>query len=85
MLLDAPTSALDPEMFKEVLDGMVELAEAGMTMICVAHEMVLACGVADSMVFIDQGAIVESAPSPELSPRPGRSAPKQFLRQILTQ
>jgi ABC-type polar amino acid transport system ATPase subunit len=59
MLFDEPTSALDPEMIKEVLDVMVELAEEGMTMICVTHEMGFARTVADTMVFMDRGEIVE--------------------------
>ena len=60
MLFDEPTSALDPEMVKEVLDTMVELAEEGMTMLCVTHEMGFARQVADRVVFMDQGQIVES-------------------------
>ena len=61
MLFDEPTSALDPEMIKEVLDVMIELAEDGMTMICVTHEMGFARTVADLMVFMDQGEIVEQS------------------------
>ena len=62
MLFDEPTSALDPEMIKEVLDVMIELAEEGMTMVCVTHEMGFARSVADRMVFMDQGEIVEKSP-----------------------
>ena len=62
MLFDEPTSALDPEMIKEVLDVMVELAEEGMTMIVVTHEMGFARTVADSIAFMDEGRIVEAAP-----------------------
>ena len=69
MLFDEPTSALDPEMIKEVLDVMVELAEEGMTMVCVTHEMGFARTVADTMVFMDRGEIVERGP------------PQGFLRQ----
>ena len=83
MLFDEPTSALDPEMIKEVLDVMVELAEAGMTMICVTHEMGFARRVADTMVFMDQGAIVESAPPAEFFTAPRSERTQQFLSQIL--
>ena len=62
MLFDEPTSALDPEMIKEVLDVMVELAQEGMTMICVTHEMGFARTVADRMIFMDEGQIIEQAP-----------------------
>jgi general L-amino acid transport system ATP-binding protein len=65
MLFDEPTSALDPEMIKEVLDVMVELAEEGMTMLCVTHEMGFARQVADRVIFMDYGEIVEENP-PEL-------------------
>src|SRR5438067_8111030 len=74
MLFDEPTSALDPEMIKEVLDVMIELAESGMTMVCVTHEMGFARRVADRVVFMDRGEIVESG-SPERmfeSPRTDR-------------
>ncbi len=84
MLFDEPTSALDPEMIKEVLDVMIELAETGMTMICVTHEMGFAKTVADKMVFMDGGQIVEEA-SPETfftNPRSQRS--RLFLSQILS-
>ena len=84
MLFDEPTSALDPEMIKEVLDVMVQLAEEGMTMLCVTHEMGFAKEVANTMVFMDEGEIVESA-SPAMffeSPRNDRT--KLFLSQILS-
>jgi general L-amino acid transport system ATP-binding protein len=83
MLFDEPTSALDPEMIKEVLDVMVELAHEGMTMIVVTHEMGFARTVADRVVFMDGGEIVESAPPEEFfsSPRTGRA--RTFLSRIL--
>ena len=84
MLFDEPTSALDPEMIKEVLDVMVELAEAGMTMICVTHEMGFAKTVADTMVFMDGGAIVEMAPPAQFFEAPKSDRTKLFLSQILT-
>ena len=83
MLFDEPTSALDPEMVKEVLDTMVALAEDGMTMICVTHEMGFARQVADRIVFMDHGAIVEED-APETffkSPKTGRA--REFLSQIV--
>jgi polar amino acid transport system ATP-binding protein len=83
MLFDEPTSALDPEMVKEVLDTMIGLAEDGMTMICVTHEMGFAREVAHRVIFMADGAIVEEE-SPEIffnSPRHERS--KAFLGQIL--
>jgi general L-amino acid transport system ATP-binding protein len=83
MLFDEPTSALDPEMIKEVLDVMIELAEAHMTMICVTHEMGFARRVADTMVFMDQGQIVE-VEKPEVffsNPRSART--KAFLSQLI--
>ena len=83
MLFDEPTSALDPEMIKEVLDVMVELAEAGMTMLCVTHEMGFARRVADTMVFMDGGAIVESAPPKAFFTAPRSERTRQFLGQIL--
>jgi general L-amino acid transport system ATP-binding protein len=83
MLFDEPTSALDPEMIKEVLDVMVELAEAGMTMLCVTHEMGFARRVADTMVFMDGGAIVESAPPSAFFTAPRSERTRQFLSQIL--
>ena len=84
MLFDEPTSALDPEMIKEVLDVMVELAQAGMTMICVTHEMGFAKTVADTMVFMDGGAIVEIAPPDTFFENPKSERTKLFLSQILS-
>jgi len=84
MLFDEPTSALDPEMIKEVLDVMVELAEAGMTMICVTHEMGFAKTVGNTMVFMDGGVIVEMAPPAEFFDNPKSDRTKKFLSQILT-
>ena len=84
MLFDEPTSALDPEMIKEVLDVMVELAQAGMTMICVTHEMGFAKTVADTMVFMDGGAIVEIAPPDTFFESPKSERTKLFLSQILS-
>ena len=84
MLFDEPTSALDPEMIKEVLDVMVELAEDGMTMICISHEMGFARTVADTMVFMDDGEIVEAAPPGLFFEAPKNERTQQFLRQILT-
>jgi general L-amino acid transport system ATP-binding protein len=83
MLFDEPTSALDPEMVKEVLDTMVELAREGMTMICVTHEMGFAKAVADSVVFMDKGEIVESNVPHEFFDRPQNERTKLFLSQIL--
>ena len=84
MLFDEPTSALDPEMIKEVLDVMVELAEEGMTMICVTHEMGFARTVGDTMVFMDQGEIVEMAPPSEFFANPKNERTQLFLSQILS-
>ena len=84
MLFDEPTSALDPEMIKEVLDVMVELAESGMTMIVVTHEMGFAKTVADTMVFMDAGEIVEVAPPEIFFEHPDNDRTKLFLSQILT-
>ena len=84
MLFDEPTSALDPEMIKEVLDVMVELAEAGMTMICVTHEMGFAKTVGNTMVFMDEGMIVEMAPPAEFFENPRSERTKKFLSQILS-
>ncbi|HTS94144.1 MAG TPA: amino acid ABC transporter ATP-binding protein [Stellaceae bacterium] len=84
MLFDEPTSALDPEMIKEVLDVMVELANEGMTMICVTHEMGFARTVADSMIFMDGGQIVETAPPKEFFANPKSERTKLFLSQILS-
>ena len=83
MLFDEPTSALDPEMIKEVLDVMVELAEEGMTMLCVTHEMGFARTVADMMVFMDRGEIVERASPKEFFANPRNERTKLFLSQIL--
>ena len=83
MLFDEPTSALDPEMIKEVLDVMVELAEEGMTMVCVTHEMGFARTVADTMVFMDFGEIVERAPPKEFFANPKSERTRLFLSQIL--
>jgi len=83
MLFDEPTSALDPEMIKEVLDVMVELARSGMTMLVVSHEMGFARSVADQMVFMDQGQIVEQAPPAQFFSNPRSSRTKLFLSQIL--
>jgi general L-amino acid transport system ATP-binding protein len=83
MLFDEPTSALDPEMIKEVLDVMIELAREGMTMIVVTHEMGFARTVADRVVFMDQGEIVESAPPQEFFSTPQTERAKLFLSQIL--
>jgi ABC-type polar amino acid transport system ATPase subunit len=84
MLFDEPTSALDPEMIKEVLDVMVELAEEHMTMICVTHEMGFARTVADTMIFMDHGQIVEVAPAKDFFSNPKNERTKLFLSQILT-
>jgi len=84
MLFDEPTSALDPEMIKEVLDVMVELAEAKMTMICVTHEMGFARTVADTMVFMDHGQIVEVAPPEAFFSNPQNVRTKLFLSQLLS-
>jgi general L-amino acid transport system ATP-binding protein len=83
MLFDEPTSALDPEMIKEVLDVMIELAGEGMTMVCVTHEMGFARTVADTVVFMDAGAIVERAPPKEFFANPKTDRAKLFLSQIL--
>ena len=84
MLFDEPTSALDPEMIKEVLDVMTELADDGMTMICVTHEMGFARMVADCMIFMNDGMIVESAPPSEFFEHPNHERTKIFLGQILS-
>jgi len=83
MLFDEPTSALDPEMIKEVLDVMIELANEGMTMVCVTHEMGFARTVADTMVFMDRGEIVERGPPREFFANPKSDRTKLFLSQIL--
>ena len=84
MLFDEPTSALDPEMIKEVLDVMTDLAETGMTMICVTHEMGFARKVADQMVFMDHGQIVESNPPEAFFSNPENERTRLFLSQILS-
>ncbi len=84
MLFDEPTSALDPEMIKEVLDVMVDLARDGMTMVCVTHEMGFAREVADSMIFMDEGRIVEQAPPNAFFAAPKSDRTKLFLSQILS-
>tara|TARA_A100001011_G_scaffold353415_1_gene394949 strand:- start:541 stop:1275 length:735 start_codon:yes stop_codon:yes gene_type:complete len=83
MLFDEPTSALDPEMIKEVLDAMVNLAKAGMTMIVVTHEMGFAKEVADEVIFMDEGMIVEKAVTKEFFANPKSDRTKLFLSQIL--
>jgi len=82
MLFDEPTSALDPEMIKEVLDAMVNLARGGMTMIVVTHEMGFAKEVADEVIFMDEGMIVEKAPTKEFFANPKSDRTKLFLSQI---
>ncbi len=84
MLFDEPTSALDPEMIKEVLDVMIELAENGMTMIVVTHEMGFAKTVANNMIFMDEGKIVEAAPLEIFFENPEHDRTKLFLSQILS-
>jgi len=83
MLFDEPTSALDPEMINEVLDVMVELADTGMTMVCVTHEMGFARKVADTMVFMDEGKIIEVAPPDKFFSNPESQRCREFLEQIL--
>ena len=83
MLFDEPTSALDPEMIKEVLDAMVNLAKAGMTMIVVTHEMGFAKEVADEVIFMDEGMIIEKANTAEFFANPKSDRTKLFLSQIL--
>jgi general L-amino acid transport system ATP-binding protein len=83
MLFDEPTSALDPEMIKEVLDVMIELADEGMTMVCVTHEMGFARTVADTVVFMADGQIVEKNSPAELFENPREERTKQFLGQII--
>ena len=83
MLFDEPTSALDPEMVKEVLDTMVSLASEGMTMVCVTHEMGFARQVAERVIFMDRGEIVEIAPPEEFFAHPQHERTKQFLSRIL--
>jgi general L-amino acid transport system ATP-binding protein len=83
MLFDEPTSALDPEMIKEVLDVMVELAREGMTMMVVTHEMGFARTVADRVIFMDEGRIVEAAPPADFFSAPKTERAKLFLSQVL--
>ncbi len=83
MLFDEPTSALDPEMIKEVLDAMVDLAKEGMTMIVVTHEMGFAKEVADEVIFMDEGMIIEKANTKEFFANPKSDRTKLFLSQIL--
>jgi ABC-type polar amino acid transport system ATPase subunit len=83
MLFDEPTSALDPEMIKEVLDVMIDLAEEGMTMVVVTHEMGFAGRVAHKMVFMDQGRIVEEGNTRDFFNRPRHRRTRQFLERIL--
>lgn len=83
MLFDEPTSALDPEMVKEVLDTMVSLAKEGMTMICVTHEMGFAKQVADRVIFMDRGKIVEEGKPNDFFDNPQNERSRHFLSQIL--
>jgi glutamate/aspartate transport system ATP-binding protein len=85
MLFDEPTSALDPEMVGEVLDVMVQLANEGMTMICVTHEMGFARKVSNRVIFMDQGKIVEDCPKDDFFNKPEERSPraKDFLSKIL--
>jgi general L-amino acid transport system ATP-binding protein len=84
MLFDEPTSALDPEMVKEVLDTMIQLADDGMTMVCVTHEMGFAKRVGDRVIFLDEGQIVETAPPAEFFSAPRTARAREFLGQIIT-
>ncbi|GHA34888.1 amino acid ABC transporter ATP-binding protein [Photobacterium aphoticum] len=84
LLFDEPTSALDPEMIREVLDVMKNLAHEGMTMVCVTHEMGFARQVADRVVFMDEGEIIEVAPPAQLFDSPQHPRTQQFLQQILS-
>jgi general L-amino acid transport system ATP-binding protein len=83
MLFDEPTSALDPEMINEVLDVMIELASQGMTMLCVTHEMGFARSVADRVIFMDQGQIVEQNPPQEFFANPKNERTRDFLSKII--
>ena len=83
MLFDEPTSALDPEMIKEVLEVMVDLAQSGMTMLCVTHEMGFARQVANRVIFMDQGQIIEQNSPKEFFEKPKSERTKLFLSQIL--
>ena len=84
ILFDEPTSALDPEMINEVLEVMTDLARDGMTMICVTHEMGFARSVADRVIFMDAGEIVEQAPPEEFFRNPRNARTQKFLSQILS-
>jgi general L-amino acid transport system ATP-binding protein len=83
MLFDEPTSALDPEMIQEVLEVMAELARDGMTMVCVTHEMGFARTVADTVLFMDGGRIVESAPPQDFFVNPREERTRAFLSRII--
>jgi general L-amino acid transport system ATP-binding protein len=83
MLFDEPTSALDPEMISEVLDVMIELAGQGITMVCVTHEMGFARAVADRVLFMDEGQIVEQAPPAEFFANPKHERTRDFLAKII--
>ena len=83
MLFDEPTSALDPEMIKEVLEVMIELANEGITMLCVTHEMGFAKTVADRVIFMDEGEIIEQNTPQEFFDHPEHERTKLFLSQIL--
>jgi general L-amino acid transport system ATP-binding protein len=83
MLFDEPTSALDPEMIKEVLDVMIELANLGITMLCVTHEMGFAKSVADRVIFMDRGQIIEQNTPQEFFTNPKSDRTKDFLSKIL--
>lgn len=83
MLFDEPTSALDPEMIKEVLDTMVQLAEEGMTMVCVTHEMGFARKVADKVIFMDAGQIIECGSPEQIFTQPSHERTQRFLGQLL--
>jgi len=84
MLFDEPTSALDPETINEVLDTMIALAEDGMSMICVTHELAFARKIADRIIFMDQGQIIDDQPPEEFFLNPGSERAKEFISQILT-
>ena len=84
MLFDEPTSALDPEMVKEVLDVMGELAQDGITMLCVTHEMGFARRVADRIIFMDQGQVIEQGPPNAFFDNPRHARAREFLSQILS-
>ena len=83
MLFEEPTSALDPEMVKEVLDTMIELVQEGMTMLCVTHETGFAKTVADRVIFMDEGGIIEESAQAEFFETPRNDRTKLFLSQIL--